>query len=99
MNFPYPVCAVCGKPVERMRMTYDESTDAVFVVVNCHGNIDQMVVRAAELRGVVKVEGGKAFEKEVQVRAAAAVEDRQKRLDRGTGGGFFGGAFQIPPGR
>lgn len=62
MEAERPICAKCGKPVERMRRQVDPSSGDVIFDVFCHGETDRTIIYRDELEdGPIKLFAGVAF--------------------------------------
>lgn len=60
-SFPKPICAVCNREVEYLRMDRDLLRDETIFVVRCHGAQETATVESELFVALMNVEIGQAF--------------------------------------
>lgn len=60
-HLPFPICAVCQKSVETMTTWHTMTSDAVVVVVECHGDREQATLHQLDLVEGALIGPGVAF--------------------------------------
>lgn len=63
-----PTCAVCEKPVDKLKMHESNFNGSVAYEVSCHGKREYFQLRDVDIVGASKIEMGKAFQKEADSR-------------------------------
>lgn len=71
-----PRCAVCGRPVDRIRCEYDPFFRTFHFIAECHGKIEECDLDERLVMNADRIEPGEAFAGE-----RMRIDQRAKRLE------------------